>query len=143
MGLSWKKLSKRAKLPVPGGTAGKYGAVGKIISALGVGPVLGPINPLSMDPEVLGARAGKSGTRSVDQERDQKALAVAEAAAEAEQARAAAAAEEQRKKDEEAERARAARDALREAQSGGAAANILTGPSGAAGGGASRRLYGS
>jgi len=128
---------------MPGGTAGKYGKVGKIGAALALGPVLGPLNPVSMDPEVLGARAGRSGTRSVDQEEDQRVLAGAEATAEAEQAASAAAAAEQTKKDEEAARARAARDARREAQTGGYAANILAGRAGGFGGGASRRLYGS
>ena len=137
MGLSWKKLSKRLKLPMPGGTVGKYGKAGKILAALG------GVAPAMVDPEVLGARAGSSGTRSVDQEEDQRVLAGAEATAEAEQAASAAAAAEQTKKDEEAERAKAARDALREAQTGGYAANILAGRSGGFGGGASRRLYGS
>ena len=143
MSSSWKNLSKRMKLPMPGGTVGKYGKAGKIGAALALGPALGPLNPVSMDPDVLGARADKSGTRSVDQEKDQSILAANEATAEAEQNRLATAAEEQRKKDEEAERAKAARDALREAQTGGYAANILAGRSSGFGGGASRRLYGS
>jgi len=143
MGLSWKKLSKRMKLPMPGGTAGKYGKVGKIGAALALGPVLGPLNPVSMDPEVLGARASTSGTRSVDQAEDQSDLAASEATAAAEAEQASLAAAEQTKKDEEAARAKAARDALREAQTGGYAANILAGRSGGFGGGASRRLYGS
>jgi hypothetical protein len=52
----FKKLGKRLRIQLPGGTIGKYGKVGKILGALAIGPVAGPVNPLSMDPEVLGAR---------------------------------------------------------------------------------------
>jgi len=127
----FRKLSKRLNVP------GKYGKAAGILGALAGDPMR------MMSSDVLGARAGTSGTRSVDQEKDQTLLAANEAAAEAEQNRLAAAAEAQRKKDEEEERARAARDALREAQTGGYAANILAGSSGGSSGGASRRLYGS
>jgi len=122
---------------MPGGTVGKYGKAGKILAALG------GVAPAMVDPEVLGARASTSGTRSVDQAEDQSDLAASEATAAAEAEQASLAAAEQTKKDEEAARAKAARDALREAQTGGYAANILAGRSGGFGGGASRRLYGS
>jgi len=130
------RLSKRLNLPKVGGYENS-GKVGGVLAALSGDPMR------MMSSDVLGARAGKSGTRSADQEADQNALAKTEATAEAEQNRLAAAAEVQRKKDEEAERAKAARDALRESQTGGYAANILAGRSGGFGGGASRRLYGS
>ena len=93
----FKKLSKRLRLPVPGGTAGKYGKVGKIGAALALGPILGPINPASMDPDVVGARgSAKMIGRSVDQAEDKKAgdIAAADQQQKAAAAAAAAAAEE-------------------------------------------------
>ena len=86
----FKDLSKRSKLPMPGGTAGKYSTAGKTGLALaGVAPAMG-------DPEVTGARgSAKNIGLSVDQEKQKKmgdaadqvvaqkaAAAAAEAAAE-------------------------------------------------------------
>lgn len=100
-------LLKKTKLPMPGGTAGKYGKVGKIGAAFSLGPAFGPINPASIDPEVIGARgSAKMIGRSVDQAKDKKigdALAVAEQQQVA-AAAAAAAAEEPFTKAQEAQR---------------------------------------
>ena len=71
----FKKLLKKAqvKLPMPGGTTGKYAKFGKIGAALALGPALGPVNPASMDPEVLGARGSASRPgASVDRAKEYK-----------------------------------------------------------------------
>ena len=93
----FKKLFKKAKLPMPGGTIGKYSKAGKIGAALALGPVLGPINPVSMDKDVIGARgSAKMLGRSVDQAKDKTSLIATETetSQKAEAAAAAAAAEE-------------------------------------------------
>ena len=67
MGIKNKKFLQRFKLPMPGGTAEKYGTVGKIGAAF-----LGP-SPVALDPDVLGARgSAKDIGRSVDQAKDKK-----------------------------------------------------------------------
>ena len=93
--MSLKKLMKRFKIPVPGGTAGKYGGAAKILTALNPG------NPFqqaaSLDPQVLGARgSAKMPGRSVDQAKDKTMLAATEIGEQqkVEAAAAAAAAEE-------------------------------------------------
>ena len=75
-----KKLQNRFRVPLPGGTIGKYGTFGKTGTAWALSPYLGPMNPLSVDPDVLGARgSSKMLGRSVDRAEDKKvgdALAV-------------------------------------------------------------------
>lgn len=139
------KLGQRLKLPLPGGSGGEYGKAGKILGALAMGPALGPVNPLSMDPEVLGARGSvKNPGLSVDEAKQQtlgewRESAASEAAAE--QARVDAkrqATADRLEQDEEA------RKKLRAAATGGFASTVLTGPGGLTSrGAASRRLYGS
>lgn len=150
MGFSIRKLSRRMRLPVPKGVPSGWGKAGKIISALGVGPVLGPINPLSMDPEVLGARASASGggTVSVDEAKADKIgeAREAEVVRQAEERAAADAAQSEAQRlllEEEEQRRR-----LRSAATGGFASTVLSGGGGGGTGGASsgaagRRLYGS
>lgn len=83
----FKKLSKKLKIKLPGGTVGKYGKVGKILGALAIGPVAGPVNPLSMDKDVLGAKGSISSPGlSTDKAKEYKfdaATAAASAATEA------------------------------------------------------------
>ena len=72
---SFKKLGKRMKLPMPGGTVGKHSLASKLFMAAAAGPVTGPLNPYAMDPEVLGARgSAKKGTygQSVDRAKEYK-----------------------------------------------------------------------
>ena len=87
----FKKLSKFTRLPMPGGTAGKYGKTAKILAGLG------GVAPALLDPEVVGARgSAKMIGRSVDQAEDKKAgdIAAADQQQKAAAAAAAAAAEE-------------------------------------------------
>lgn len=135
----------RLKLKLPGGTAGKYGKVGKIVAALGVGPVLGPVNPLAMDPEVLGARgSAQNYGLSVDEAKQQKLGDIKEmdaATAAQEQAKKAA---EQQAIAERLAQEEEARKKLRAAATGGFASTVLSGPTGLTTfGAAGRRLYGS
>ena len=81
----FKKLSKRLKLPMPGGTLGKYATVGKVGAALALGPALGPVNPFSMDPDVIGARGsakkpGLSVAREQEYAQDERTAVAAEGA---------------------------------------------------------------
>lgn len=79
----FKKLSKRIGVPVPGGKDGKYSKLFKIGGALAAGPALGPVNPFSMDKDVLGARGSFSNPGlSVDRAKEYKTDARNEAAAE-------------------------------------------------------------
>lgn len=93
--------------------------------------------------EVIGSRAGDTGTSSAD--RDERLAG--EAAAQAERDRLAEvqaeAARKQRTIDEQNARDEEARKKLREAQGGGFAANILSGGGLTFGGNARRRLAGS
>lgn len=67
----FKDLSKRSKLPMPGGTAGKNSKGLKIGAALSFGPLMGAMNPFSMDPEVTESRgSAKMLGSSVDRAKD-------------------------------------------------------------------------
>ena len=93
MGIKNKQFLKRFKLPLPGGTVGKYGTALKIGMALPPGPTQ---QASALDPDVLGARgSAKMMGRSVDQAKDKNMLAATEEAdrQKAEAAAAAAAAE--------------------------------------------------
>ena len=144
--MAFKKFLKRLKLPVPGGTAGKYGKVGKIGAALALGPVLGPVNPASMDPEVLGARgsAQRPGL-SVDEAEAQKAGEQRDLEVRQNLVDQAQRAADQRAIDDRLTAEEEARKKLRESSAGGYAATVLTSPSGltTGAGAAGRRLYGS
>jgi hypothetical protein len=115
----FKNLVK--KLPMPGGTIGKYSKAIKIGAALTGAGGLGAM----IDPEVTGARgSAKSLGRSVDQAKDKKIgddLAV-EQQQQAAAAAAAAAAEEPFTKAQEAQRQALKRKGRR--------ASILTSPQG-------------
>lgn len=142
-GLDRKLSSKRLKLKVPGGGGGSKAH--KVLGALGVGPILGPVNPYSMDPEVIGARAGETGTSSVARDEE---LATEGAAAEVlaqQQAATAEAAAKQKVIDDRLAQEEEARRKLRESSGGGYASTVLTGAGGltTSAGAAGRRLYGS
>ena len=84
--MSLKSLSKRFRVPMPGGTAGKYSKVLKI------GAALGGTGGVMLDPEVIGARgSAKMLGRSVDQAKD-KTIGDALAVEQQQQVAAAAAA---------------------------------------------------
>jgi hypothetical protein len=69
--MSLKSMLKKAKLPMPGGTIGKYSKAIKIGAALTGAGGLGAM----IDPEVTGARgSAKSLGRSVDQAKDKKVV---------------------------------------------------------------------
>lgn len=143
--MSFKKLMKRMKLPVPGGTVGKFSKAGKIGAALALGPILGPVNPVSMDPEVLGARgSAKDIGLSVDEAEQRKLGDIREMdAATAAQEQAKKVAEQQAITDRLAQEEEA-RKKLRAAATGGFASTVLSGPTGlTSAGAAGRRLYGS
>lgn len=84
----FKSLSKRLKLPMPGGTVGKYSTGFKTLGALTFN------NPGTLlDPDVLGARGSlKDPGRSVDQAKDKTMLIATEEVANQKAASAAAAA---------------------------------------------------
>ena len=89
--MAFKNPFKKFKLPIPGGTAKKYGTVGKI------GAALSGFAPAMLDKDVVGARgSAKMLGRSVDQAKDKTTLVATEEAdrQKAEAAAAAAAAEE-------------------------------------------------
>lgn len=89
MGIKNKQLLKRFKLPIPGGTVGKYGTFLKVGMGLSPGPTQ---LAAGLDPDVLGARISTRDIgRSVDQAKD-KRMAKGLAAAQQQQADAAAAA---------------------------------------------------
>ena len=89
MGFKLSKALKKFKLPLPGGTAGKYGKFAKLMTAA----IPGPSGMVAgLDKDVLGMRASaKHFGRSVDQAKDKSLLKSTEEAA-AQQAAAAAAA---------------------------------------------------
>ena len=80
----FKKLLKRSQVPFPGGKGNENKTGFKLGGALALGPVLGPINPLSLDKDVLGARGStKTFGLSVDREKEYKIDTANETAADA------------------------------------------------------------
>lgn len=135
LGIDTKKLfNKRFNIP-----GGKLAGIGAALSGI---PGLQQMAMHSTD--VGNARAGSSGTSSVEREERK----TGEAQAQAERERQQAAAEEAKRKQAEIDEKKAqeeeARRRLREAQGGGYAANILAGSGGLTrSGSAARRLSGS
>lgn len=133
-GLDKKLSSKRFNIK-----GGKLAGIGAALSG-----IPGLQQQAMHSTDVVGARAGSSGTSSAEREERLTGEAQAQAERERQQAIADEAARKQAEIDEKNAQEEEARRKLREAQGGGYAANILAGSGGLTrSGSAARRLSGS